>query len=167
MKSYLYIAYSRLQRTHRRGDVCTAYRKNPSINKIRRCFSKLPPTACSGDEFDPVSKKYLITTLPWRAGCIRPIAQALDDLHISMRFPDNQNPTQGAFPIPRIDPSTLEPPRVIIDRYRKSAPPGLPRNFYDSEYLKTLSPSKLSKLKIKPAIDLSFDQHILEYVLLP
>lgn len=82
----------------------------------------------------------------------------LEKLHLSIRFPDGKHPTTGSFPLQRIIP-----PYPIIDDEAPVAI-GLPENFYDPEWLAIQSEHRRNLLKIKPPMDMKFDDQILECV---
>lgn len=82
----------------------------------------------------------------------------VDKLHLSIRFPDGKHPTTGSFPLQR-----FIPPFPIIDN-EAPVPIGLPENFYNPEWLARQPDFMQITLKIKPPMDLTFDDQILEFV---
>lgn len=123
-------------------------------------WKNIPWQACSGDEMDTRSKPYcyVITNLGWRAREVRPWMQVLDDLHLLTRFHPGQRRTAGNLPHDRLVSGQR-------DERGFSAPvKGLPRNFYDAEWLEDLDEHQKRDLQLKPAVDMTFPKRIIEYI---
>lgn len=114
--------------------------------------------ACSGDESGEADSdtELLITKLPWRAPQIRTWMQTLDNLDLVHRFQDGLRSSPGNFPRPRRDPQLHDPPQPLIENRRCLPVKGLPRNFYNNNWLKSLPPYETSRLNVQPPVDLSF-----------
>ncbi|KAJ2936493.1 hypothetical protein H1R20_g601, partial [Candolleomyces eurysporus] len=117
---------------------------------------------CSGDETDS-NREQSITNLPWRAGPIRDFMQVIDQLNLLLRFPKNANPTQGRFPNLRYDPLSCDPPQPRTeDHYHSHPVSGLPLNFYDPDWLSSLTEIERAALDPAEAIDLALPDAIFE-----
>ena len=126
-------------------------------------WSHLCAEAMSDDEtdseFEPQRtrpKQYIIRRPEWRNWVVEPWLRTYDHLHLSTRFTSDGSPTPGCFPHTRVqvtDSATVA----------GKAPAGLPRNFYCSNWLKKLTGLEISRLKLRPEIELLFSPEILRY----
>ncbi|KAK7446043.1 hypothetical protein VKT23_014666 [Stygiomarasmius scandens] len=95
-----------------------------------------------------------ITRLPWRSRELGDFLHRCSDLHLATKYNQNRHYKNGAFPYCRI-------PSRNVDR-REQAPQGLPANFYDQTWLNDLNhPNRKASLKMKPAIDLTLPNDLL------
>lgn len=109
----------------------------------------------SGDEYEADSKKTFVTSRPvWRSKEARDFYEVCDALSLAAHFTPNNRPTSGRFPAPRILSNRLDGTDV---------PGGLPENFYDEEYLESLSDEKREGLSIQPKISLKVAVCLLRY----
>lgn len=138
----------------RRKDVCVYFGKDSKMQSFIPVLEKMPYYSCSGDESCPRNgeARYEITNLRWRNTAIREWFHALDALHMSTRFQVNGRPLPGALPHYRVN----------SDRVEEDAPPvvGLPRNFYDEEWLEDLDEIELEQLDVQPPMDITFSPAI-------
>lgn len=119
----------------------------------------------SGDETDVAAnvsigngkrvEGYSITNLPWRSSDpqVTNWFRTFDRLHLTTRYLMTGNPTPGEWPRTRL-------PSSRIEKHKATPPLGLPENLYDSAFLQSLHPLERQRLKVKPAIDLSFSAEI-------
>ncbi|KAF8058574.1 hypothetical protein FPV67DRAFT_1428039 [Lyophyllum atratum] len=147
----------------RRKSAFHAYKNVPSMKHFERVWSALKMKAMSGDEsvFDgdaSDSRRYITTKLRWRDSSVDEWLKVFDKLHLSTRFNLANEPGPGQFPHRRV---------VSTELARRGDDPvkGLPRNFYDEEWLRGLNKSTRDKLNIQDAVDLSFSTEILRFVL--
>lgn len=121
-------------------------------------WSKMPLEAMSGDETDgpPGAWRYVVTNLRWRSDDaeVKTWFRTFDHLHMSTCFTTNDRPTPGAFPHPRVQSRRIETNDTPVA--------GLPVNFYNRNWLKSLERFELDKLDVQPAVDLGFTQAILK-----
>ena len=142
----------------RRDGVCDKYKDHPDMSRLREIWNTIPWEAMSGDETDHHSGKvrYVITSLPWRAKWIREWMAVFDQLHLATRFQESGRATAGAFPHLRVRSA-----RHREDQICTQAVPGLPRNFYDEDWLRDQTPRTIRELRIRPEIDLRFSPLLL------
>lgn len=72
---------------------------------------------------------------------------------MAYRFQQNQRATPGNWIRKRYDINRVDE--------KARAVPGLPQNFYDEDWLKTLDQKKKKKLKMAPPVDLEHTGHIM------
>ncbi|KAK7442972.1 hypothetical protein VKT23_015916 [Stygiomarasmius scandens] len=88
-----------------------------------------------------------ITVLDWRSQELGDFLRKLDACHIASRYNQNGNYGKGAFPDERY-------PSRRKERYLFTAPRGLPENFYDITWLRSLSADEKRALSIQPKVQL-------------
>lgn len=129
------------------------------------CVQKLcDEGGMSGDESDnnhqPGSYRgqvnYFRVRPVWRAPCVSTWLDVIDKVYVASRFQTNYRATPGNW-IRRRHPS---------NRVNEKAKPvtGLPKNFYDADWLKTLTQKQRSKLKMKRSLELDHTPHVMRYV---
>lgn len=106
--------------------------------------------ACSGDEAD--GNDYYFTTLEWRAEPVREFMDTLDNLHLAKRLKGGPFGDTGNFPV-----NHKKPAETIFDK-RTAAPKGLPRNFYDADWLQLLEEHEVAALEMKDDLDLTIPE---------
>ena len=121
-------------------------------------WEKIPWQACSGDETDTPGDRYVITNLPWRASEARPWMQVFDDLHITARFRPGRCRTVGHLPHTRV----LQSSDQREERGFSAPIKGLPKNFYDPDWLENLDEHQKHNLNMQPAVDLTFPLRIMK-----
>jgi len=122
-------------------------------------LSKFPLEVVSEDEKDTVdgNDHYCVIKLEWRSSAGRNLFQILDALQMASHFTADGRPRPGRF----------SHARTLSDRvYTGPAPPGLPRNLYDSEFIKGLTPEELDRMNIQPEVDLSVPAEVIRFVYL-
>lgn len=150
------------QLRERRADVCRIfYEKLPnskSLKLFHSIWKRMPKEACSEDEAFVRDGKmyYRKIRLPWRSTAPDVVEwfKTFDHLHMSTRFQANGKRQRGRLPRHRFPASTSGPPPV------SGYPKGLPSNFYDQTWLETLDDFEKRQLKVKKAINLSFDDNV-------
>jgi hypothetical protein len=145
------------QLRQRRADICAAFAQDPCMKRFHQLLRSLPLAAVSGDETDHRGRqlRYNITTLSWRSPEIRRWMQVLDDLHLSTRFSTGNRATAGKFPHVRIHISERN------ERHLDTPVAGLPRNFYNQDWMDSLDRRERAALRIQEPVDLSFSPDIL------
>ncbi len=99
---------------------------------------------------------YHIRALPWRSMALTEYLRALDVVHLSTHWSPAGQGRQGEFPHIRNDI------RGLINAEAKPVP-GLPRCFYNEEYLMGLSDRELIQLNIQDTpVDLTIPPHVME-----
>ena len=121
-------------------------------------MESIPADAMSGDETDHHNGelRYVVKTLEWRSKEAKDFFMTLDWLHLSTRFGASGRATRGKFPHPRVHNSGRAP-------VKGKPVAGLPSNFYNKEWIRTLSPLELQELKRLPKVDLTFSKDIMRY----
>jgi hypothetical protein len=109
----------------------------------------------SGDETDhrQGQVRHVVLRLPWRSPALKSLMKTLDLVHISSRFSTTGRAKRGAFPHRRIPSSRVEHDSTPV--------PGLPRNFYDPIWLKSLSKLERRALQVKDEVDLTLTKDVL------
>ena len=78
----------------------------------------------------------------------------MDLIYVSSRFAADGRATKGNWVRDRVRSSRVD---------RDSKPiPGLPHNFYDQTWLRTLTPKDRKTLRVREAIDLSHSEEIIQ-----
>ena len=111
----------------------------------------------SGDECDrnakKTDKKYFIVRPIWRSQEVTEWLHVMDLIYVSSRFAADGRATKGKWVRNRVR-------STMVDRESKPIP-GLPHNFYDQNWLRSLSPKERRTLKAHEAIDLSHSEEII------
>ncbi|KAJ2925464.1 hypothetical protein H1R20_g11631, partial [Candolleomyces eurysporus] len=151
----------RRSRCERRIDVLKACDKDPAMKRLYKfAAANLSWKCCSGESTDTQGES-AITVLPWRARRIRSFMRTLDLLHLAIRFPINHSRSAGRLPKARYDPQTLDPPREPVKEVAYfQYVTGLPANFYDEEWLESLSQFERDHVNPGQPIDLTIPRHI-------
>ena len=111
----------------------------------------------SGDECDrnakETNKKYFIVRPIWRSQEVTEWLHVMDLVYVSSRFAADGRPTKGRWVRNRVR-------SPMVDRESKPIP-GLPYNFYDQTWLKSLSPKEKRTLRVHEAVDLNHSEEII------
>ena len=92
--------------------------------------------------------------LPWRSDDATRYVRALDVVHLSTRWTRAGRPKKGTFPRIRVAVKNK------VDRGAEAVP-GLPRNFYDADWLARQTPAEVHALKILDVnVDLSLPAEV-------
>ncbi|TDL19987.1 hypothetical protein BD410DRAFT_791361 [Rickenella mellea] len=129
-------------------------------------LESLGPDGMSGDESETHSskrgsgegddKRYIIIQQPWRSPNVTEWLRPLDLVHLSSRFDSMGNATRGKWPRRRV------PSRRVNNDSRPV--PGLPRAFYNPDWLATLEVDALEDLNIQEQrFNLSHSPEILQF----
>ena len=151
---------------HRRSSAAKYFAHVKGMKYSKELWNIIPWQACSGDETDTHESphRYIITTLEWRSEALRQWMQVFDDLHLATRFNyyeghyeqgQEKTPTCGNYPHRRVEPA--EP---VSERTSFRVVKGLPRNFYDSAWLRRQDKGFRKSLSIKPEVDLAIPKEI-------
>ena len=111
----------------------------------------------SGDEMDTVHGRVIPTRLSWRSREVDEWFQHLDALYMSTRYNAEGRPKRGAFPTYRQRRNVR--PR---DEVHGAPVPGLPENFYDSDWLASLAEEDRIDLDVQPAISLEISDRLMQ-----
>ncbi|KAG5219357.1 hypothetical protein IMY05_C4942000100 [Salix suchowensis] len=132
--------------------------RSPWNKRLAQLFAnRMPLEAVSGDETDHAGELegFAIKSIPWRSSSPAVIKwfRTFDILHMSTRFTLNDRAGPGRFPRVRFDSH---------DRAEEHAKPvpGLPRNFYNPDFLFSLDKYDREALDIQPDFDLSFSARV-------
>ena len=92
--------------------------------------------------------RYKIRGVTWRSAELRDFLRALDAIHLSTHFTPAGKRLPGTLPRVRYTPK--------VQSFIQPDPPPLrlPKNFYDDDWLRTLTPRELDRLCIQPAVKL-------------
>ncbi|KLO06160.1 hypothetical protein SCHPADRAFT_895681 [Schizopora paradoxa] len=124
-------------------------------------FNVLGLDSMSDDERDGVGiygeRRFRIIEQEWKHPDLTYWVRILDGLYISTRFNEAGKPTPGNWPRIRLPPAPNAP------KSKKLPPSGLPRNFFNPEYLASLYPYQLARLQVKPPRKLEFPPELIEY----
>lgn len=117
----------------------------------------MPLEAVSGDETDHAGELegFAIKSIPWRSSSPAVIKwfRTFDALHMSTRFTLNDRAGPGRFPRVRFEAHNR------VEEHAKPVP-GLPRNFYNPDFLFSLDKYDREALDIQPDFDLSFSARV-------
>ncbi|KAF4579453.1 hypothetical protein EYR40_000378 [Pleurotus pulmonarius] len=126
------------------------------LSRFKYIMQHMSHEVMSGDESDNDMGVFAIKVLPWRSKDTKVLNwfRTLDHLYLSTRFTSADKPKSGPFPHKRVVTSRID--------HESSPPKGLPKNFYDPNYLSSLDAQEREQLEIRDAVDLSFPPN-LEY----
>jgi hypothetical protein len=129
------------------------------MKAIRTTLSTFPAEVVSEDEREVVNEQehFLVVELEWRSSDANSMCEILDALHMASHFTANDQSRPGRFSHPRTRSNRV---------YTASAPPALPTNLYNPEYLSGLNPDELEELNIQPKIGLLFPARVMRWVFL-
>ncbi len=117
-------------------------------------MNRLGTEGHSGDETDhiPYQLRYAVKKLPWRSPKLTEFLRTLDLLHLSTQFTKSGKLMKGGLPRLRIRSEQM------VDK-DCSPVPGLPRSFYDEEWLAMQDEHELKALQItSDDVDLKIPQ---------
>lgn len=113
----------------------------------------------SGDESDnrragkyKGQAKYFRVRPIWRAPAISSWLDLIDKVYVAYRFQQNHRATPGNWIRKRYDTNRVDA--------NAQAVPGLPQNFYDKDWLKTLNRKQEKRLNMAPPVNLKHSRHI-------
>ncbi|KAF6748409.1 hypothetical protein DFP72DRAFT_575606 [Ephemerocybe angulata] len=148
----------RRERCSRRIKTLEAFRgKSATVDRLAKLSrNKFDWKVCSGDDTDSDGEK-VITTLDWRAEEVRPMFRIVDLLTLVLRFPDGVHATSGQFPQHRYDPvDAREHGEPVLERRRTDPQRGLPENFYNPTWLRSLDEDARERLEMTRPISFEF-----------
>ncbi|KAJ3924656.1 MAG: hypothetical protein NXY57DRAFT_1044750 [Lentinula lateritia] len=126
-----------------------------SLDDIAAVIRGVIAEVMSGDDTeDKKANKYRITKVPWRSRELAQFLAYLSALHIASRFMRGKKYAKGAFPVARYQSAW---PDSIFDA--DFAPPGLPENWYDFQWL-TAHPECKAALNIQPPVCLTLPKDL-------
>lgn len=116
-----------------------------------------------GSQRAPQGRRYRIIDSQWRSPEVTKWLRTMDLVYTGTKFHEDHTSMPGnqfrqRYPSIGSDevPSQVRIGRPII---------GLPRNFYDAQWLQTLSPQQIEELGIQPEVDINFSVDERRYVL--
>ncbi|KAJ2912346.1 hypothetical protein MD484_g8069, partial [Candolleomyces efflorescens] len=153
----------RRSRCQRRIDTLKSCDRDPAMRRLYQfAKSHLTWKCCSGESTDTQGEN-AITVLPWRARRIRSFMRTLDLLNLALRFPINQPRGVGRLPKGRYDPEAMNPPRNSVEEtVHPECVPGLPANFYDSDWLQSLPRFEKDRVRPTSPINLAIPDYIIQ-----
>ena len=99
---------------------------------------------------------YFVVCPAWRSGEVTSWLQVIDNVYLAQRFTTDGRVTPGNWVRNRIRSTRVDRAAVPIK--------GLPANFYDKEWLRSLPPRKRRALGVIEAVDLTHTKEILRSV---
>ena len=115
----------------------------------------------SGDESDHPEerqtrehRRFLVVNPAWRSSEVVPWLQVIDDAYLDSRFSENGRASRGNWVRNRVRSSRVD----------HSRPPviGLPKNFYDEDWLSRLSKKEQEALEMEEEVSLGHDPVLVE-----
>jgi hypothetical protein len=103
----------------------------------------------------PRGRQFKIINMRWRSPEVTKWLRTMDLIYIGTKFYEDGTSVPGNQPRERYPSDKVEIGRPIT---------GLPRNFYDARWLRTLSPHQLEELDIQPEVDINFTVNERKYV---
>lgn len=91
----------------------------------------------------------------WRATCVSTWLDVIDKIYVASRFQENNRATPGNW-VRKRHPTNRT-------NEKAKAVPGLPENFYDADWLRSLTQRQRDKLRMKPALVLAHTPHVMRY----
>lgn len=91
----------------------------------------------------------------WRAPCVSSWLDVVDKVYVAFRFQENSRATPGNWIRKRLTTSRVDEKTKVV--------PGLPENFYDRGWLKTLTRKQRQKLQMEAPLDLTHTPHVMRY----
>ncbi|KAG9218458.1 hypothetical protein CCMSSC00406_0010037 [Pleurotus cornucopiae] len=157
-KSHKAQNFRRRSLRHRRTRTCkNLARSDESMKRCLSLWERMPLEAVSGDETDHAGELegFAIKSIPWRSSSPAVIKwfRTFDALHMSTRFTLNDRAGPGRFPRVRFEAHNR------VEEHAKPVP-GLPRNFYNPDFLFSLDKYDREALDIQPDFDLSFSARV-------
>lgn len=92
----------------------------------------------------------------WRAPCVSSWLDVIDKVYVAFRFQQNNRATPGNWIRKRHTTNRVDEKATVVS--------GLPGNFYDGDWLKTLTRKQRRKLQMEPPLNLTHTPHIMRYV---
>ncbi|KAG2132333.1 hypothetical protein DEU56DRAFT_739579 [Suillus clintonianus] len=123
----------------------------------RNIIRDMGPDGMSGDESDTRDglKRYVIFLDEWRNPEVATWIRVFDRVFMTTKFNQVNRPKRGNWPRIRV-------PTTQRNAIRSGNPvPGLPRNFYNEEWLSTLDVDELEALNVQQPISLVHSQEVL------
>ena len=102
-----------------------------------------------------IPNDYFVIRPAWRSGAVTDWLRVMDHVSLARRFTPDGRVTRGKWMRNRKPSNKMDPTATPIK--------GLPINFYDKEWLKSLPPKKKRSLKMKEAIDLTHTKEIMQW----
>ena len=103
----------------------------------------------------PRGRRFKIVNMQWRSPEVTKWLRTMDLIYIGTKFYEDGTSMPGNQFRERYPSDKVETGRPIT---------GLPRNFYDARWLRTLSPHQLEVLDIQPEVDINFTVNERRYV---
>lgn len=103
----------------------------------------------------PKRRRYKVTKMQWRSTEVTKWLRTMDLVYVGTKFYEDNTAVPGNQFRLRYPSNTTQIGRPIT---------GLPRNFYATAWLQTLSPEQLAVLDVQPEIDINFTLNERKYV---
>ena len=135
----------------------------PELAVFSKYVDQLAAGGMSGDESDRSEerqtrehRKFFVVRPAWRSPEVTHWLRVIDDVHLDSRFSESGRASRGNWVRHRV-------PSSRVDHMR---PPviGLPKNFYDEEWLGNLSQMESEALEMQEGVSLEHDSGLVEQV---
>lgn len=134
----------------------------PALGTFTKYVEQLAVGGMSGDESEHSEerqskehRKFIVFRPAWRSPEVTPWLQVIDNAHLDSRFSESGRATRGNWVRHRVRSSTR------VDDIRRPVI-GLPKNFYDEEWLEHLSQTELEALEMQGEVNLEHDPSLVE-----
>lgn len=115
----------------------------------------------SGDESEVSGasrehRRFFVVRPAWRSPKVTPWLQVIDAVHLDSRFSESGRASRGNWVRHRVRSGRVDHVRPPVI--------GLPKNFYDEEWLGGLSQTELEALEVQEEVSLEHDPNLMEEV---
>lgn len=101
-------------------------------------------------------RRFFVVRPAWRSPKVTPWLQVIDDVHLESRFSESGRASRGNWVRHRVRSGKVDHARPPVI--------GLPRNFYDEEWLGGLSRTELEALEMQEEVSLEHDPNLAKEV---
>ena len=133
----------------------------PALTTFAKYVDQLAAGGMSGDESEHSEamqprehRKFSVVRPAWRSPEVTPWLQVIDDVYLDSRFSEGGRASRGNWVRHRVRSSRVDHMRPPVV--------GLPKNFYDEEWLGHLSRMELEALEMQEEVSLEHDPSLVE-----
>lgn len=133
----------------------------PALTAFAKYVDQLAAGGMSGDESEHSeerqsreNRKFFVVRPAWRSPEVDPWLQVIDNTYLGSRFSDSGRASRGNWVRHRVRSGRLD--------YARPPVIGLPKNFYDEEWLGHLSQLELEALGMQEEVSLEHDPSLVE-----